>query len=96
MYIILIGDFLAEILVRLEGAQELLLEKLTKNGFYKNRSEVIRAAIIGLAKEQKVFNSFQELEDELVFRKAQQMDELVKKGKVKTIPLSTVKAKYKW
>ena len=47
LYIILIYAYLVmsmgHTLVRLEGAQELIVERLTKLGVFKNKSEVIRA-----------------------------------------------------
>ena len=42
---------MGEILVRLEGVPEELLEKIMKEGYYKTKTEAIRAAIIELGKE---------------------------------------------
>ena len=69
---------MGETLVRLEPAQELVVEKLTKAGVFKTRSEVIRAGILELGKEFNVFKNFQELEDELVVRKMIRIDKEIK------------------
>jgi Arc/MetJ-type ribon-helix-helix transcriptional regulator len=81
-------------LVRLEAAQELVVEKLTKAGVFKTRSEVIRAGILGLGKEFKIFKNFQELEDELAFRKAKRISDEIDSGKRKVWTEEQVKKKY--
>ena len=90
----LIGDLMSERLVRLEPGQDLILEKLLSIGIYKTRSEIIRAGILELAKEYKVFQSAQELEDELVVRKLQKLDKEEKQGKRKVFTAAEVKKKY--
>ncbi len=86
--------FLGETLVRLGPAQELVVEKLTKNGLFKTKSEVIRSGILELGKEFNVFKNFQELEDELAFRKAKQVSDEIDAGKRKVFTEEEVKKKY--
>jgi len=85
---------MGETLVRLEAAQELVVEKLTKAGVFKTRSEVIRAGILELGKEFNVFKNFQQLEDELAFRKAKQVSDEIDAGKRKVWTEEQVKKKY--
>ena len=85
---------MGETLVRLGPAQELVVEKLTKDGLFKTRSEVIRAGILELGKEFKVFKNFQQMEDELAFRKAKQVSDEIDSGKRKVFTEEQVKKKY--
>ena len=85
---------MAETMVRLEEPQEVIVEKLTKTGVYKTKSEVIRAGIMELGKQYKVFKSFKEIEDELAARKMQKISEEIKKGKRKVLSEAEVKKKY--
>ncbi len=48
---------MGEILVRLEGIPEEILEKLMKEGYYKTKTEAIRAAVIELGKEYGLVGS---------------------------------------
>ena len=86
--------YLSETLVRLEGAPELILEKLTRLGVFKTKTEAIRAAILDLGKDYKVFNSLQELEDELVARKMALIHKEIKAGRRKVYTEEEVKKKY--
>ncbi|MBI2598458.1 MAG: hypothetical protein HYW50_04650 [Candidatus Diapherotrites archaeon] len=85
---------MAETLVRLEGAQELIVEKMTRTGLFKNKSEVIRAGILELGKRHHVYKDFKELEDELVLRKMIKIDNEIKQGKRKVWTEEQVKKKY--
>ena len=60
-----------ETLVRLEGVQAQILERLVSDGYYKTKSEAIRAGLLELGKEYKVL---QQIEDELAARKMQSME----------------------
>lgn len=42
---------MAEVLLRLNGVVERILEMLVKKGYYKTKSEAIRAGILELGKE---------------------------------------------
>jgi len=83
-----------EILVRFDGAQEVILNKLTELGIFKTKSEAIRAGLLGLGKEYKVFESIADLEDELAVRKMAKIGKEVKKGKRKVFSEAQVKKKY--
>ena len=85
---------MGDVLVRIQPAQELVLEKLTKTGIFKTRSEAIRAGIMGLGKEYSIFKTAQEIEDELVVRKMKWLSEQTKLGKRKVFTEEEVKKKY--
>jgi len=71
---------LGETLVRFEGAQELIMDKLVETGIFKTRSEVIRAGILELGKDYGVLKSVKEIEKELAERKLRK-EEKEMKGK---------------
>ena len=85
---------MGETLVRFEGAQEIILDKLTKLGIFKTKSEAIRAGIIELGKEYSVFKSVRDIEDELVVRKMEKIWKETKQGKRKIFTEEQVKKKY--
>ncbi len=86
---------MSETLVRLEGAPELILEKLTGLGVFKTKTEAIRAAILDLGKDYKVFNSLQELEMELVARKMQIEEKEMRRKGIKYLSKEKALAKYR-
>lgn len=73
-----------ETLVRLEGAVAVILEELVKKGFYKTKSDAIRAGILELGKE---YIPKSELEARLVSAKINKIETQIKRGKVKLVPL---------
>ena len=85
---------MSERLVRFEGVQEIILEKLTELGVFKTRSEAIRAGILELGKEYNVFKSIKDIEDELAARKMMKISEEIKQGKRKVFSEEQVKKKY--
>ena len=85
---------MGETLVRLEGSQEIILERLTKSGLYKNKSEVIRSSILELGSKYKIFESLKELEDELAIRKMNKISQKIKNGKKKVLTEKEAKRKY--
>ena len=85
---------MGDLLIRIQPAQEIILEKLTKLGIFKTRSEAIRAGIMGLGKEYGVFKNAQEIEDELVISKMKKLSEETKQGKRKLFTLEEVQKKY--
>jgi len=76
-----------EAVVKLDGAVAIILEKLVSLGYFKTKSEAIRSGILGLGKEYRVINSPEDIEAELVIRKAQRIESEIKQGKRKTISL---------
>ena len=86
---------MSNLLVRFEPAQELVLNKLTKIGIYKTRSEAIRAGIMQLGKEYSLFRNANDLEEELVAKKMLKIQKEVSEGKRKVFSESEVKKKYK-
>ncbi|MFH0714542.1 MAG: hypothetical protein V1847_02585 [Candidatus Diapherotrites archaeon] len=85
---------MGETLVRLEGAQEMILDKLTEAGIFKTRSEAIRAGVLRLGKEFGVFKTLQDVEDELAVRKMKKIFQEVDTGKRKVYSEAQVKKKY--
>jgi len=85
---------MGELLVRLQGAQEVILDKLVSSGIFKTRSEAIRAGILELGKEFAVFKSLQDIEDELVVRKMLKVSDEIKQGKRKVLSEKEVRKKY--
>ncbi|MDE1850786.1 MAG: hypothetical protein KGH54_03270 [Candidatus Micrarchaeota archaeon] len=79
-----------ETLVRLEGAVAVILEELVKRGFYKTKSDAIRAGILELGKE---YIPKSELERKLVAAKIRQIEKEIKSGKRRLVPLSEVAKK---
>ena len=88
------GIILSETLVRLEGSQEVILDRLSKSGLYKNKSEIIRAGILELGEKYKVFKDLKDLEDELALKKMQKISKDVKSKKCKVFSEANVKKKY--
>ncbi|MCX6802489.1 MAG: hypothetical protein NT067_05270 [Candidatus Diapherotrites archaeon] len=85
---------MGEVLVRFEGAQEVILDRLTKLGVFKTKSEAIRAGLLELGKEYKVFENAKDLEDELAVRKMAKISIEIKEGKRKVFTEAEVKKKY--
>lgn len=85
---------LSETLVRLEGSQEVILDRLSKSGLYKNKSEIIRAGILELGEKYKVFKDLKDLEDEIALKKMQKISKDVKSKKRKVFSEASVKKKY--
>src|SRR3989344_1245319 len=72
------------------GAVAATLEKLVELGYFKTKSEAIRAGVLELGKEYNLLKTPQELEAELVIRKVEQIDREIDEGKRKTYPLDEV------
>lgn len=85
---------MGDLLIRVQPAQELVLEKLTRTGIFKTKTEAIRAGIMCLGKEYKMFESAQQLEDELVVKKMLKIDKEIQTGKRKTYSEEDMKRKY--
>ena len=79
-----------EAVVRFEGAVAMVLEKLVEMGYYKTKSEAIRAGVLELGKEYDILNSPRELEAEMVIRKVEQIDREIDEGKRKVYTLDEV------
>ncbi len=80
-----------EMVVRLEGAIEDIMEKLLAQGYYKTKAEIVRAGILELGKEYR-FVGYSS--DELAVRKMAKIDAEIDAGIRKTTPLSEVMKKY--
>ncbi len=85
---------MAKTMVRLEGVQEVIIDRLTKTGLYKTRSEVIRAGVLELADKYKIFKNINELEDELAVAKMKKISSEIKSGKRKILSEQEVRKKY--
>jgi Arc/MetJ-type ribon-helix-helix transcriptional regulator len=79
-----------EAVVRFEGAVAMVLEKLVELGYFKTKSEAIRAGVLELGKEYQVLKTPKELEAELVVQKVERIDREIDAGKRKLTPLREV------
>ncbi len=82
--------FALEAVVRLDGAVGMILDKLVDLGYFRTRSEAIRAGVLELGKEFEVLHDARELEAELVVRKVEAIDKEIEEGKRKVYPLDEV------
>ena len=80
-----------ETVVRMDGAVEITLNRLVELGYYKTKSEAIRAGVLELGKEHEVLTP-QQLEDELAVRKMRKMEKQA--GKDDFVPLEKVAEEY--
>lgn len=78
-----------EMVVRMSGAVEVVLEKLVEKGYFKTKSEALRAGILGLGREYRLFED-KDVEAELVVRKIKQVEREITDGKRKLVPLDEV------
>ena len=68
-----------EMVVRLEGVVENVVERLLAQGYYKTKAEVIRAGILELGKEYQVMNFSNVAEDDEEFNMPPRLVELWEK-----------------
>ena len=85
---------MGETLVRLGDAQEVVLQRLTKAGVFKTKSEAIRAGIMGLSKEYDDYLVIKPITDERAIRKMQKISDEVKQGKRRVFTEEEVRKKY--
>ncbi|MFH0818150.1 MAG: hypothetical protein V1909_05985 [Candidatus Micrarchaeota archaeon] len=76
-----------ETVVRIEGAVELVLERLLNEGYYKTKAEAIRAGILELGREYSLVG---DEEAYLVSKKIRQMRAQVKSGKKKMYSIEEI------
>ena len=86
---------LSEILVRLEGAQEIIVDKLTEIGIFKTKSETIRAGILELGKEYQIFKNIKDIERELVAKKLKKEETKMKRKGIKYLSKEKALLKYR-
>lgn len=85
---------MGELLVRIDGAVEQTLKQLVEAGFFKTKTEAIRAGILELGKEYRMIKSKDELMDELAAAKMLAMSQELKSGKKKALTMADVRRKY--
>ncbi len=85
---------MGEMLIRLDGSVEQTLNRLVEAGFFKTKTEAIRAGILELGKEYQVVKSKEEIMDELAVAKMQRLEAEFKAGKRKVFTEEEVKRKY--
>jgi len=93
IYVVL-GDGMSELLVRLDGSVEEILQRLLKAGFFKTKAEAVRAGLIELGNKYRTIKSNEEYLDELAVAKLERIDEEIKKGKRKVYTEEEVRKKY--
>ena len=79
-----------ETVVKMDGIPELVLDRLVALGYFRTKTEAIRAGVVGLGREYGLLATPQAIEDELVVRKMKRIDEEITAGKRKLIPLEDV------
>ncbi|MFH0817625.1 MAG: hypothetical protein V1909_03240 [Candidatus Micrarchaeota archaeon] len=79
-----------ETVVKFEGVPEYILDSLITMGYFKTKTEALRAGVLGLGKEYGIIRNPQAIEDELAARKAEKTSAMVKSGAMKTIPFEYV------
>lgn len=84
-----------EAVVRIDGAVELGLERLVDLGYFKTRSEAIRAAILKLISEFHALESPAEVEQVLLERKLKREEAHMKKSGIKYVSKEKALAKYR-
>ncbi len=77
---------MSDVLVRLRGAPEIVLERLIEKGFFESKSDAIRMGLILLGKELGLLD-----EEELVGRKLEKLEKRRKKGKLKVVDWREIK-----
>ncbi len=82
-------------LVKLEGVPEEVLEVLVKRGYFKTRTEAIRAGILTLGKEYSLINTPKDLEMELVALKLKKEEEEMKRKGEKFLTEDEALGKYR-
>ena len=76
-----------ETVVRLHGVVEGVLERLLKEGYYKTRTEAIRAGILELGREYAMIGG---REARLVSKRIREMDAEVKAGRKRLVSFDNV------
>lgn len=76
-----------EMVVRLDGMVEKILNLLVKQGYYKTKTEAIRAGILWIGRD---YNLIADPERTLVSKRIKQMQAEVRSGKKRMIPLEEV------
>lgn len=79
-----------ETIVKLGGVPEYVLDKLVGMGYFRTRTEALRAGIIELGKEYNLLENFKDIENELAVRKAQEVSAEIRSGKQKTVSFEDV------
>ncbi len=87
---------MAQVLVRLEKAQEKIVKSLIDNGVYKTKSEAVRAGILELGKQYEIFGSMvvRPVTDTRAIAKMERMWKEVQEGKRKVYTQEEVDKKY--
>ena len=83
-----------ETVSKFDGVSAIVLKKLVEMGYYKTKSDAIRAGILELGKEFEMLDP-KELEAELVIRKVEKIDQEIGAGKRKTVSFDEVLKKAK-
>ena len=85
-----------EVVTRLDGAIAFGLERLVDLGYFKTRSEAVRAAVLKLTSEFHVLDSPNEVENRLLaVEKMKRVEAQVKGGKVKMLSEKEALSKYR-
>ena len=72
---------MTDMLVHLDGAVEETLKRLVEAGFFKTKSEAVRAGILALGRDYRVVKSREELLGELAVEKMRKIDKEIAAGR---------------
>ncbi len=92
---------MAQTLVNLEKKQETIVKNLIQEGYYKTKSEVVRAGILELGKQYHIVGVqddmvIKQIVDPQIVAKLRKISDEIKQGKRKTHDWEEVKKKYGW
>ncbi|MEW6328747.1 MAG: hypothetical protein AB1468_01385 [Candidatus Micrarchaeota archaeon] len=76
-----------ETIVRLDGIVEDVLNELVQTGYFKTKTEALRAGILELGKEYHIIDDLRE-----DLKRAEEIDQGIKSGKIKLAPESEFRA----
>ncbi len=83
-----------ETLVKMGGVPESILELLIEKGYFKTKTEVLRAGVLNLGEKYGVLKDPEELEKNLVALKIKKEEQALKKAGKGNISEKEVKKKY--
>ncbi len=81
-------------LVKMQGMPEIVLTTLLKKGYYKTKTEAIRAGVLSLGEKYKVLEELHEQELNLVALKIKHEEQKMKQKNKKLLSEEEVKKKY--
>ena len=79
-----------ETVIKFTGVAEYVLDRLVSMGYFKTKTEALRAGVLGLGKEYNMISDASSVEAELAIRKMEALDAEVDAGKRKVHTLDSI------